>query len=236
MKKAVVIRHVAFETLGSFAAPLAEAGYEIVHVEAGCDDPVEAGAAEADLLVVLGGPIGVYQSGDYPFLLGEIEVVRQRLVRDAPTLGICLGCQIMAAALGAKVFPGAAGAEIGWGPITLTEAGGNSPLRELIDPEPVVLHWHGDTFDLPPQATLLASTARYPHQAFSVGRNGLALQFHPEVERVGLESWFIGHAAEIAHVPDLNVPDLRAETSRYAPGLRQRGQRMARRWLAGLAL
>ncbi|MBU3889966.1 glutamine amidotransferase [Methylosinus sporium] len=233
MKTALVIRHIAFEDLGSFAEPLAEAGYRIHYVEAGMQN-IPAEAAEADLLIVLGGPIGVYQTEDYPFLAQEVALLRARLGRDAPTLGVCLGCQLMAAALGARVYPGGAGKEIGFAPITLTEAGRDSALAALVEPEADVLHWHGDTFDLPEEATLLASSALYPHQAFAMGRRGLALQFHPEAEKDSLERWFIGHTAELSSA-GVSIAGLRAVAAAKAPGLQERSRRFIARWLAEIA-
>jgi GMP synthase (glutamine-hydrolysing) len=233
MKTALAIRHVAFEDLGSFAEPIAEAGFSICYVEAGMQ-AIPAEAAEADLLIVLGGPIGVYQTDDYPFLSDEAALIRARLGRDAPTLGVCLGGQLMAAALGARVYPGGAGKEIGFAPITLTQAGRASALAALVEPEAEVLHWHGDTFDLPDGAVLLASSALYAHQAFAVGRRGLALQFHPEAEKDSLERWFIGHAAELG-AAGVSIAGLRAAAEARARGLRARSRRFIARWLADIA-
>ncbi|MBG0808649.1 glutamine amidotransferase [Methylosinus sp. H3A] len=233
MKTALAIRHVAFEDLGSFAEPIAEAGFSIHYVEAGMQ-AIPAEAAEADLLIVLGGPIGVYQTEEYPFLSDEAALIRARLGRDAPTLGVCLGSQLMAAALGARVFPGGAGKEIGFAPITLTDVGRKSALAALVEPEADVLHWHGDTFDLPDSAVLLASSALYAHQAFAVGRRGLALQFHPEAETESLERWFIGHTAELG-AAGVSIAGLRAAAAAVGPGLRERSRRFIARWLADIA-
>ncbi|WP_400766649.1 glutamine amidotransferase [Methylosinus sporium] len=232
MKTALVIRHLAFEDLGSFAEPIAAAGYSIRYVEAGMQ-LIPAEAADADLLIVLGGPIGVYQTEDYPFLTDEAALLRGRLGRDAPTLGVCLGGQLMAAALGARVYPGGAGKEIGFAPISLTQAGRQSALAALVEPEAEVLHWHGDTFDLPDGAALLASSALYPHQAFAVGRRGLALQFHPEAEKDGLERWLIGHTAELS-AAGVSIAGLRAAAAAKAPGLAERSRRFIARWLADI--
>jgi GMP synthase (glutamine-hydrolysing) len=231
MKSAFVIRHVAFEDLGTFAPVLDAMGYAVSWHEAGQKPLTIREAVRADLLVVLGGPIGVYDSDAYPCVHEEIDAVRQRLAADAPTLGICLGSQIMAAALDARVYPGTNGKEIAWSPLQLSDVGAAGPLAEIGPQHTAVLHWHGDTFDLPPQARLLASTKQYPHQAFSVGRRGLALQFHPEVSKAGLESWFIGHTLEIGMTPGVSVAQLRADTARHAPTLAQCGPRFFRRWL-----
>lgn len=227
--RAVIIRHVAFEDLGSFAEPLAEGGWRIEYIEAGLDgfDP----AADADLLVVLGGPIGAGDDGEYPFLADEVRLIERRLAMDRPTLGICLGAQLMARALGARVY-GAGRKEIGWGPLSLSEAGAASALALLAPRHASVLHWHGDTFDLPRGALHLASTEVCENQAFGWGERALALQFHPEVTAAGLERWFIGHTLEIETTPDISVAQLRDATRRFAPALERQGPEFFRRWLA----
>jgi GMP synthase (glutamine-hydrolysing) len=230
MKTALVVRHVAFEDLGAFAAPLAEAGYATRYHEAGRGRLDPAGA-DADLVILLGGPIGVYETEDYPFLRDEIELARRRLDSGAPLLGICLGCQIMAQAGGGSVFPGAAGKEIGFAPIALTADGNASALAELVTPEADVLHWHGDSWSAPPGAKQLASSGRYEAQAFSMGERALGLQFHPEVDAAALESWLIGHALEIATTPGVSVCELRAAAAQKAESLRIRGRRFFSRWL-----
>jgi len=146
-KRCTAIRHVHFEDLGSFAQPLAEAGYKIQYLEAATDDLTPA--KHADLSVFLGGPIGVYEEENYPFLKEEVAIAQFRLEQKKPTLGLCLGSQIIARAAGAKVYPGEKGKEIGWQPITLREQGQNSVIAPLAQNEAQILHWHGDTFDLP---------------------------------------------------------------------------------------
>ena len=121
--------------------------------------------------------------------------------------------------------------EIGWAPVTLSEDGKRSPLRHLGGDDTHVLHWHGDTFDLPAGATLLASTEVYPHQAFAVGDSVLGLQFHAEVTPESLEHWFVGHACEIAATPGISVPGLRSEGGRYAAKTAVLGQAMFEDWL-----
>jgi GMP synthase (glutamine-hydrolysing) len=231
-RTATAIRHVPFEDLGSLAPLLSQCSYDIRYVEAGLDD---LGALDTpDLLVVLGGPIGAYEEDAYPFLRQEIALVEKRLAANLPTLGVCLGAQIMARALGARVYPSGS-KEIGWSPLALTAAGSESCLAPLGDEVPV-LHWHGDTFDLPAGATHLAATEVCDNQAFAHGSNALGLQFHIETTRQGLEQWFIGHACEIAVTADVTVASLRADTARFAAGLEAQSAACFTQWLDGLAV
>ncbi|HEX3756969.1 MAG TPA: glutamine amidotransferase [Rhizomicrobium sp.] len=227
-KTLLAIRHVAFEDLGGFEAPLAQAGYAIRYADMGVDDV--AGFGDPDMLVVLGGPIGVYEDDLYPWLKSEIAGIAARLQAQRPTLGICLGAQLMARALGARVYPGPA-KEIGWKPLDLAQ-GAAGLLAPLADHP--VLHWHGDTFDLPAGATLLASTDICRNQAFALGRYGLAFQFHPEAHDQGFERWLIGHACEIAATPGVTVTGLRADTARLAAAALANGRQVLRNWLAQL--
>lgn len=229
MKSVLAIRHVAFEDLDALDPTLRERGFAIRYLDAGYDDLTTVDPLADDLLVVLGGPIGVYETVAYPFLRDELRLLAMRLQADRPTLGICLGCQLMAQALGGRVYAGGQ-KEIGWKPLRINEAGQSSPLVAFADGIPI-LHWHGDTFDLPGGTTLLASTDQYPHQAFLWRKRGLALQFHIEPSVRNLERWFIGHAGEIAATPGLSVPLLRQEAARHAPKAQIRGQSCLTAWL-----
>jgi GMP synthase (glutamine-hydrolysing) len=226
VRQARVIRHVAFEDLGLFAAPLAARGWEISHADAGIDD-IAAAIDGADLAVICGGPIGVYQTDHYPFLLDELAAIKARVDAGRPTLGLCLGAQLIAAALGAPVYPGGH-KEIGWGRIQLTVEGGRSCLAGLSDVP--VLHWHGDTFDLPPGAVLLAGSDLYPHQAFSIGPAVLGLQFHAEAAPARIEQWLIGHAAELA-AGGIDVPALRARTAAVSGMVEPAAAAVLNRWM-----
>jgi len=235
MKSARVIRHVAFEDLGSLEPLLARRGLAVTRIDAPTADFAGPEATAADLLVVLGGPIGVYDTADYPFLEPEIALIARRLAAGRPTLGICLGCQLMARALGARVYPSGT-KEIGWAPVRLTEAGRRSCLAPLAEPEAPVLHWHGDTFDLPAGADHLAETDACRNQAFSLGTHALALQFHLEATAPDLEGWYVGHTAEIAATPGVSVGDLRAGGRRWAAGLARRAETIFNRWFDAAGL
>jgi GMP synthase (glutamine-hydrolysing) len=228
-KTVLALRHVHFEDLGAFENPLREAGYVIRYVDAGLDDA--SSLATPDLLAILGGPIGAYEGVKYPLIEAEMALVSAQLEAGKPLLGICLGAQLIARTLGARVYPGPA-KEIGWKPLRLTEAG-KTILAPLADSP--VLHWHGDTFDLPVGAINLASTDICEHQAFSVGRQVLAFQFHPEAQRPGFERWLIGHSCEISVTPGVSVPQLRADTEKHADICARQCQAVLRNWLQALS-
>jgi GMP synthase (glutamine-hydrolysing) len=230
VRLALVIRHVACEDLGNLAQVLEQRGLVLRYVEAGLDDLAQLNPLGPEVLIVLGGPIGVYQEHSYPFLTDELRLLERRLAADRPTLGICLGAQLMARALGAKVYAGPH-KEIGWAPLQLSEGGQQSCVAQLAKRQAAVLHWHGDTFDLPAGATHLALTPAYDNQAFAWGRRGLALQFHAEVTARGLERWFTSHAHEIEHTPGVSVAQLRRDTQCYAPRLQARAAYCWQTWL-----
>jgi GMP synthase (glutamine-hydrolysing) len=232
-RSAVVICHVAFEDLGLLGPILDQAGWDHSYRAAPTDDLGDPSVAQADLLVVLGGPIGAYETDSYPFLAREIALLERRLAKDLPTLGICLGSQLMAKALGSRVFAGAA-KEIGWGRVALTEAGRQTCLRPLAEQDAMVLHWHGDTFDLPIGATRLAFNSQYENQAFAFGKQALALQFHLEAACATLETWFVGHAAELA-ATGISVARLRAATAEMTDRAGPQAQSIFSAWLNEVA-
>jgi GMP synthase (glutamine-hydrolysing) len=234
----LTLQHVSFEDLGTLEPLVRALGMQVVTRQAGVDDLGSEAARQewlnADLVVVLGGPIGVYEQDRYPFIADELARVRDRLARGKPLIGICLGAQMIAAASGQRVYPGPA-KEIGFKPLILSEAGQTSCLQALADCGHQVLHWHGDTFDLPPEATLLASTDLVRHQVFTIGDTVLGLQCHLEAAPGQLERWLIGHTAELSAAgADLNV--LRADRDRWGEALSQASQAVFMRWLAQAGL
>ncbi|MFC6489439.1 glutamine amidotransferase [Nitratireductor sp. GCM10026969] len=231
MKSAVAIRHVGFEDLGAFAPALREAGYKVHYWDIGDQELWTLEPVKTDLLIVLGGPIGAYEDDTYPFLRDEIDILEQRLGADRPTMGICLGAQLIARAAGATVYPGGH-KEIGFAPVALTEEGRHSCLAPFTD-RPVTLHWHGDTFDLPPGATRLASTALCDNQAFAMGPNVVGFQFHPEASTGPFEKWLVGHAAELA-AARIGIPQLRADAQKYGAELERKAHETMSGWLRGL--
>lgn len=166
MPTTLVIQHEDYEALAGFEQPLLRRGYQIETINV--RDPAYSTLCflDPDLLVIMGGPMGVYEQDENPWMNYEIIRVAERIMANRPTLGVCLGSQVMAAAMGAEVYNGPHN-EVGFKPVTLNDAARGSGL-ESIGGVPV-LHWHGDTFDLPKGATLLASTDLYTNQAFSRG-------------------------------------------------------------------
>ena len=191
LKTVNVIRHLAFEDMASFTSVLQINGYQINYIEAADavimpDELTKIDPLSDDLLVILGGPISVNDAALFPFIDAEINFLKQRIAADKPTLGICLGAQLIARALGAAVYSRNT-KEIGWYDLTLTDAGEQSALRYLSAENCCMLHWHGETFELPDGAVLLASSEAYENQAFSYGDKVLALQFHPEITQRSME-------------------------------------------------
>lgn len=237
-RQCLALQHVSFEDLGSLEPVLRSAGFEITYRQAGVDDlDSEASRAEwrqADLVVVLGGPIGVYESDQYPYITHELARVAERLQARRPIVGICLGAQMMAAASGQRVYPGPA-KEIGWDALQLSTAGQDSCLAALAQCDYQVLHWHGDTFDLPEGATLLASTRLVPHQAFAIGQYALGLQCHLEAQASQIERWLIGHTCELSHA-GIDLHQIRRDTARWGQALEQAAQQAFLQWLAQAGL
>jgi GMP synthase (glutamine-hydrolysing) len=233
MLETVAFRHVPFEDLDLLEPLLARRGHAVRYVDLPLANLAGFDPLEPDLLVVLGGPMGVYEADRIPYLGHELRLLRNRLAAHKPTLGICLGSQLMAGALGARVYPSGV-KEIGWAPVSLNEAGRASCLRHLEGR--AMLHWHGDTFELPPGVVHLASTALCAHQAFAIGRHALALQFHAETTGPGLERWFAGHSGEIASTPGISVTDLRAQTARHAPAALHAAEACFDEWLRDAGL
>ncbi len=236
-KGALIFIHMQQEGACTFGRTLIDRGMRVKTISTPRFNMDEIEALRPDLLVVMGGPIGVYQAEDFPFLKTEIDIIKKRLEAGLPTLGVCLGSQMMAAALGSKVYKGQQGTELGWKPLTLTEAGKDSPAKHLAGDQTQMFHWHGDTFDLPSGAELLASSAQYQNQVFAYGKHGLGLQCHPEVGAQQLEEWFVAFHEDITGEDALiPVHELRAQTRANIETLNKQAKLFLEAWLdeAGL--
>jgi GMP synthase (glutamine-hydrolysing) len=226
-KQCVAVRHVAFEDLGLLGPLVTARGYDVRYHDAGVEPFAADTLLAPDLVIVLGGPIGVYEADTYPFITAEIAAVAARLRSGKPILGICLGAQMMAAALGARVAPGPV-KEIGYAPLTLTEAGRRSVLSPLSTAP--VLHWHGDNCALPADCQCLASTLHCPVQAFARTPVQLALQFHLEAEPQRFEAWLVGHTVELGKA-GLDPRKLREQARTFGPSLHDAGRGVLAAWL-----
>lgn len=232
MKRALIIRHVPYEGVAGYRAPIEAAGYEISRIDVA--DPLFSSVdlREPDLLIMMGGPMGVYEQERHPWIPCQLRRLAQRLAADRPTLGVCLGAQMIAAALGSEVYAGPS-QEIGFHPIALNDNGVASPLRHVDDVP--VLHWHGDTFTLPDGVELLGSSTAYPHQAFRRGTNLLALQFHAEMgEDPRFDAWING-APDTLSSSGICANALRAAHDLHGPSAVAAGRRMIEEWLSALS-
>jgi GMP synthase (glutamine-hydrolysing) len=230
MRTCIAVRHVAFEDLGLLAPLVAARGFAVRYVDAPLERLDAASLTAADLVVVLGGPIGVYEDDVYPFLTGELAAIKTRVAAKKPTLGVCLGAQLMAKALGADVAPGPQ-KEIGYAPLAVTEEGRAAGLGDFSSVP--VLHWHGDNFALPAGATRLASTAACPNQAFSLGAAVLGLQFHVEVDPSTIETWLVGHTVELGKA-GIDPRTIRAQAASVGQATAEKGRVFLATWLDGV--
>ena len=186
--RALVLQHVAVEGPGTLASYLDARGWtlETAALYEGAHLPEDAQGYQA--VIVMGGPMGVYDEAEYPFLPDEHQFLRRVLAQGVPVLGICLGSQLLAKALGARVYRNPQ-KEIGWYTVDLTPAGAADPLfAGLTSPVPV-FQWHGDAFDLPVGATPLAASPLCPLQAFRYGDRVYGLLFHLELTPTVIQSW-----------------------------------------------
>jgi GMP synthase-like glutamine amidotransferase len=182
----LVLQHIACEPPAAFEDELRSRGLELLRVELDEGDALPHWR-EFPAIVVMGGPMGAYEEDEHPWLAAEKRLLREAVEADVPVWGVCLGAQLLASALGARAYPGER-PEVGLLPVELTPAASSDPVFGDAPSSFPTLQWHGDTFDLPEGATLLASSPAYPNQAFRIGRS-YALQFHIEVSLELATEW-----------------------------------------------
>jgi GMP synthase (glutamine-hydrolysing) len=175
----LVLRHSQAEGLGILANVLRERGIHHRYLDVPRGEPLPRDLRGVGGLIVLGGPMAAYEIDKHPLLAAEGSLIERALTAGRPVLGICLGAQLVAQLLGARVYAGER-REVGWAPITLTDNGRDDPLFVNADPELTVFHFHGDTYELPADAKNLASSALYEQQAFRWGDFVYGFQFHLE--------------------------------------------------------
>lgn len=172
-----IIQHASFETPGYITEWVEKKGHKQLIIKT-FENQAFPELSNFDVLIIMGGPMGVYDEIDFPWLIEEKKFIQSCIKHHKKILGVCLGSQLIASALGAKVYRNKE-KEIGYFPISKVDA--ENKFIRLFPDETVVFHWHGDTFDLPQNAILLASSQACKNQAFTVGDNIIALQFHIEV-------------------------------------------------------
>lgn len=210
---ALVIRHMYSGSLFTIEESFRERGTDFTYVEGFSTDLSKIDPLAPDILVVLGGAMGVYQREIFPWLETELDIIRKRVAAGRPYFGVCLGSQLLAASQGSDVYKGKQGSEYGFFPVQVTDAGQKTPIRHFDESKTRVLHMHGDTFDLPANATLLASSALYKNQAFSIGQNCYGVQFHPEFNQIGLENTLVEDCA------NTDVVQMRKDGEKYLPAM-----------------
>jgi len=233
MDGVLVVQHVAGEGPGLLARCLEEHRPAARVVRVDRRESVPRGAAGAAAIILLGGPMAVYETDRHPHLRDEILLAADALRLGVPILGICLGAQILAAAAGARVYRGPQ-PEIGWFETTLSAAGRTDPILGALPAGGRMFHWHADTFDPPPGGTLLASSRLYEQQAFRLGPRALGVQFHPEITEEMVDDWTARARPEESAVfgGEPGGARIRADARRHVPALAERVAALGRAFLS----
>jgi len=228
MKRLLVFQHVPHEILGTFNPLLKAAGFRIRYVNFGRTPDEAPNIEKYDGLIILGGPMCVDQTDSHPHLLTEIDAIKQAMERHMPVLGICLGAQLIATALGAKVRKNPV-KEIGWYDVMPTEEGEADPLFRCFNGTEKIFQWHGDTFDMPHGAVALASSPECDNQAFRFGERTYGLQFHLEVDEALIQRWLKTpvHIREMEREGDhISTEKILTDTKLYMQQSAQLGDRL----------
>jgi len=229
MAKIYVLQHHPVETLGTIADALEGAALAWQYVRVYDGQPVPASMKGAGGLIVMGGPMGVYQTDRHPWLRDEMRLIEDAMKSNLPVLGVCLGAQILAAALGAKVDRNPNGKEIGWHPIQLDDSAKHDRLMRDLPATMTPFHWHGDIFDLPPGAVSLASSEKTPCQAFRHGDKAYGFQFHFEVTGEGVSAMAEAFAKELNR-ENIAADRMIAQAAEFMPSLENMSETVFSRW------
>jgi GMP synthase-like glutamine amidotransferase len=234
MKRAIVLQHAEVEGAGRIAELLEELGYSLVTHTLTRDSKFPHDITDEDLLIVMGGSMGVgdIDSPDFPYLRQEVDLLKRRIAVDAPVLGVCLGAQLLAHAAGAAVYPmkaedGTRQYEVGWAPIRFHRQAGDAVLEGVPD-ESQVVHWHGDQFDLPPGARQLASSLLCC-QGFQLKHRLFGLQFHCELQAQHVEDFLREDRDYVLNANGVDgVERIQRDTARLMSSFQQVGDRLLR--------
>ena len=227
MKPVLIFRHAAKDSLGTLAGIFGSAGVPFRYVDLFGELPVEFRPRDIAGLVVLGGSMNADEVEKHPFLVQEVAWIRQAVDAGLPVLGICLGCQLLAKALGAQVRANAC-KEIGWYEWQPLPAAADDQLLGAVQSGEIVFHWHGDTFDLPTGAVQLVRGATCEQQAFRYGRQAWGLQCHLEVTPEIIDQWITGPGGcrELAELPHIDPAAIQAEIPRRLPKMHALGEKV----------
>ena len=223
-----VLQHNPIETLGTIEDAIQSRGLSSRYIRPFAGEPVPQTMGSTPALVVMGGPMSVYDPERYPFLRDEMRLIEDSLRLDRPVLGICLGSQLIAATLGSSVTRGRK-KEIGWHPVHLTPEASRDRLFQSVAPSFLPFHWHGDIFDLPSDAVSLASSELTEHQAFRYGERVYGLLFHLEVTREVITGMVESFADELKE-EDLSSETILAQATERLGPLHIAGQAIFARW------
>lgn len=236
--KVLVFQHVPFEPLGTLDPLLKEHGFRIRYVNFSRDPSQRPRVAGYDALIVLGGPMNVDETAEYPNLATELGLIGEALERGRHVLGICLGAQLLAKALGGSVDANGEH-EIGWHEVRTTAEGAADPVLSALDAPAPLFHWHGDRFEVPPGATRLAESDLCGNQAFRYGDLALGLQFHLEVDRPLIERWLTVPVNRrlLERLEGRVDPDvIRRQTPELIDDLEAQSRRVFGRWIEQFGL
>lgn len=228
MARVLVFQHVAAEPLGTLDALIRRRGHRIRFVNFSRDPEATPAVDRYDALVVLGGPMNVHDGGSHPHLNTEMRCIEQALKRNMPILGICLGSQLLAHVLGARVEH-APHWEIGWYAIRPTTMGASDPVMGHVEEEMTVFQWHQCAFEIPTDAHQLATGSPLPNQAFRYGTCAYGFQFHLEMEQRLIERWLNqpGYRKELeAATETASADEIRHQTSLHLPRMEATAERV----------
>lgn len=214
MSEFLVLQHIECEDLGTIANAMSQRGigYKYVRLFEGEPVPLDPGAFSG--IIILGGPMNVYEEDKYPYLKDEDIFIKKAIMNDMPVLGICLGGQLIAKASGARVRKGTK-KEIGWYKLSLTEDSRRDKVFNTLPQELNVFQWHGDTFDIPAGATRLAGSGLFPNQAFRIGSRIYGIQFHLEVTMEMISQWISEYREELSTLDYINSSKIISDTPAY---------------------
>ncbi len=228
MKAVSVLQHTACETLGTLEDVLRRNQIRFNYIETHKGNTVPKEMGDASGLIVMGGPMGVYEDTAYPFLRDEMRLIESALKAGVPVLGVCLGSQLLAAVLGAEVKKGER-KELGWHEVALTDDAAKDSLFSSATSNFWPFHWHGDVFSLPARAVRLASSQQTVNQAFRYGRNAYGILFHLEVTAAQITQMLVDFADELQQAGG-DPREIERQTSAYLPELQSIASGVFGRW------